>query len=381
MLSKVCSTIVRHSNHSNPLRIGRNARMNQLNNDCMTALRKVEINQSLQKTIADLDAQYCLDLALEAEDEFQQLPASAIFEADDSPEAEARARGLQLARGLEQTKYFLEKYSVTVPDITLDAAINPRHKLNLINSLHRSFPLLSPSDQLAFIGAVQPQVLGRLGFNLSPEYLQLSIANQQAGKPQLNENHVLALLDYCSSSSGMFNSVNDGKRVWQLCGIGTLAAITACLSQPLDEALNILSLHEAFIYSGPAYKGIALANAAGQFRLSRMQPGMQYKGAHWSSATWIEKMNYANNKMDDNRCSKLTVVHAEGVRVHIFNDESSIGEGEVMMRPQTFYFLAASQVDPGLSKPLIDRPTIFCTMKPTQPEARSTGLGRHAVPV
>ena len=135
----------------------------------------------------------------------------------------------------------------------------------------------------------------------------------------------------------MFNAINDSLRIWQLCGVNQLALITACLSGPLNEALRILSKHDAFLHRGPLYKGVTVCNPAGSFRLSRMQPGMQYCSPHWSSATHLEKENYAAKKPD--RDLQLTILDAEGVRVHMFNNTNSIHEGEVIMPPKPIYFL------------------------------------------
>ena len=388
MLSRIISNRVRYSNHPNLARnthhyhsgSSRNTRLTQLNKDCLSALKKVEINTSLQKTMITLDTEYCLNIALEADAEYQSIPDSAIFEPDDSPEAEERAHGLQLARGLRATANFLENYSVTVPEITLEAAITPRHQNHLLSSLRDSFPLLSEANQRAFASAVHPEALNRLGLTLSPALCKLSLANQQMGKPQLARHHVLALLDYCNSKTGNFNAVNDGLRTWQLCGIDKLASITSCLANPLNEALSILSLHDEFLYRGPAFKGIALGNAAGQFRLSKMQPGMEYTSPHWSSATYIESKNYSN-RSDDERCSKLVFVQSEGVHVHMFNDQSSIDEGEIMIRPKPVVFLPADDVDRKLAKPVRDRPTLYCTMKPVSSESGSAPLESYAVPV
>ena len=79
-------------------------------------------------------------------------------------------------------------------------------------------------------------------------------------------------------------------------GQAEFADLTECLRAPLNEALSILSHHEAFIYEGPAYKGISLANGAGQFRLHWMQPGCLYTSPHWCSATCLEEANYASDR-------------------------------------------------------------------------------------
>ena len=109
-----------------------------------------------------------------------------------------------------------------------------------------------------------------------------------------------------------------------------------------------------------------------------MQPGMQYTSAHWSSATCIEKKNYSNKSADE-RCSKLVILDSEGVRVHMFNDNSSADEGEVMIRPKPFYFLSTAEVGERMAKPVANRPTIYCTMKPVTSEACGRPLEPHAV--
>ena len=123
-------------------------------------------------------------------------------------------------------------------------------------------------------------------------------------------------------------------RLWQLCSVAKLAELTECLRAPLNEALNILSCHEEFIYEGPAYKGISLANGAGQFRLYWMQPGCEYTSPHWCSATSREEANYASDMpiLDANctndRDTQLTILHARAVKVHLFND-AEIGRAHV----------------------------------------------------
>ncbi len=261
--------------------------------------------------------------------------------------------------------------------MTLDAAITPSHKSYLIESLALSFLKLKDSDQMAMASVIQPDVLINLDLPISRDAMNLSIANKNAGKPQLNEDQLMALVDYCSSASGMFNAINDSMRVWQICGVNKLAMITSCLSRPLNEGLSILSQYDAFIYRGPLYKGVTICNGAGSFRLSRMQPGMQYCSPHWSSATQFESQNYAAKKPD--RQLQMTILDAEGVRAHMFNNTASIHEGEVIMPPKPMHFLEESEVEPALLNTNRQLPTIYSTMKPVASDADAKPREPHAI--
>lgn len=356
-----------------------NARLAQLNQDCIAALKKIDITPALQETVYAIEDTFRADIYDEVNYEYQRVPDHLLFSPDDSPAAADRAVGYQLICGLAETPRFLLNYSVTASDMTLDAAITPKHKIYLVESLIGSFAELKESDQMAMAGAIQPDVLIKLGFPVSRAAMELSLTNKRAGQPQLAEDNLLALADYCSSNSGMFNAINDSLRVWQLCGVNKLALITSCLSKPLNEGLNILSKHAAFLYRGPLYKGVIICNGAGAYRLSKMQPGMQYCSPHWSSGTYIENQNYAAKKPD--RQLKMTIVDAEGVRAHMFNNASSIGEGEVIMRPKPIYFLDKSQVEPALRNDKCKLPTIYGTMKPIPSEIDARPPEPHAIRV
>jgi hypothetical protein len=386
MLSKICSRVSRYP-HS-PRTDGKihqiqrslstqNARLAQLNKDCIAALKKIEINHSLWGTMCEIEDKFRADINDEVNYEYQRVPDHLLFSPDNSPAAAERAVGYQLSCGLSETPRFLLNYSVSAPDMTLDAAITPKHKSDLIESFTESFTKLKDSDQMAMASTIQPDVLIKLGVSVSCEAMNLSIANKKADKPQLAEDHLIALIDYCSSNSGMFNAINDSMRIWQLCGVNTLALITSCLSKPLNEGLGILSMHHDFLYRGTLYKGVAICNGAGAFRLSKMQPGMQYCSPHWSSATHVESQNYAARKPD--RQLQMTILHSEGVRAHMFNNISSMGEGEVIMPPKPIYFLEESAVDPALQNANRQLPTIYGTMKPIQSATDARLREPHAI--
>lgn len=386
MLSKICSRVSRYPHtpgtngkiHQAQRSLStQNTRLAQLNKDCITALKKIEINHSLWDVACKIDDTFRADINDEVNYEYQCVPDHLLFSPDSSPAAAERAVGFQLSCSLTETPRFLLNYAVNTPGITLEAAITPKHKSYLVESLTESFPKLNDADQMAMAGAISPDVLIKLGLPVSRDAMNLSIANKKSGTPQLTEDHLLALVDYCNSNSGMFNAINDSMRIWQLCGVNTLALVTSCLSKPLNEGFSILSKYDAFLYRGPLYKGVTICNPAGAFRLSKMQPGMQYCSPHWSSATHVESQNYAARKPD--RQLQMTILHAEGVRAHMFNNISSMGEGEVIMPPKPIYFLEESAVDPALQNANRQLPTIYGTMKPIQSAADARLREPHAI--
>lgn len=363
-----------------------NSRLARLNRDCLTDLRKVEVNASLWSSLCEIEDTYRGHIHEEIQYEYNNLPAERLIAPDNSYEAEQRALGFQLACSLGTIMHFLKHYAVTDRHMTFEAAIVPTYKNALIETANHRFSELGRSDQMALASATDPDTLMKLGFAVSREAMNLSWAGKNAGKSQLREDHLLALFDYCNSQTAMFNPVNDSVRLWQIGGVDKLALITSCLSKSLNEALNILLKHEAFLYRGPLYKGITLYNPAGPFRASKMQPGMEHTSPHWSSATRFQSENYSLKKLD--RQIQLTICDAEGVRAHIFNDaEASIasdvmtGEGEVIMPPKPLYFLNESEVAPDKLNPKRNHPTLYCTMKSNQAEAGSKPREPHAIRV
>ncbi len=363
-----------------------NSQLARLNRDCLADLRKVEINALLWSAMCQIEDTYREDINEEIQNEYNNLPAEHLIAPDNSFEAEQRALGFQLACGLGTIMHFLKQYTVTARNMTFEAAIVPEYKNVLIEIARHRFSELEPTEQMALAGATAPETLGKLGLPVSREAMNVSFAEKNAGKPQLREDHLLALFDYCNSQTGMFNPINDSMRLWQIGGVDKLASITSCLSKSLNEALNILLKHDAFNYRGPLYKGLSLYNPAGAFRASKMQPGMEHTSPHWSSTTRFERENYSVKKLD--RQVQLTICDAEGVRAHLFNDakpviESDVikGEGEVIMPPKPLYFLDESEVEPDKLNPKRNHPTIYCTMRLNKAEADSAPKEPHAIRV
>jgi hypothetical protein len=391
MLSKVSSKVGRYSHTpiatpkihqaQRPMnsQSHQNSQLNRLNRDCLAELRKVEINTLLWSTMCEIEDTYRVNINEEIQYEYNNLPADRLTSPDNSYSAEQRALGFQLACGLGTIMHFLKHYTVTARDMTLEAAIVPTYKNFLIEVIRDRFSDIELSDQLALASATEPETLMKLGLPVSKEAMALSIAEKHASRPQLREDHLLALIDYCNSQTEMFNPINDSMRLWQISGVDKLASITSCMSKSLNQALNILLKHNAFVYRGPLYKGLTLHNPAGSFRASKMQPGMEHTTPHWSSTTRFEKENYSIKKVD--RHVQLTICDAEGVRAHIFNDAKPRGEGEVIMPPKPLYFLNEAEVEPDKLNPKRNHPTIYCTMKPSKPETDSAPKEPYAIRV
>ena len=102
---------------------------------------------------------------------------------------------------------------------------------------------------------------------------------------------------------------------------------------------------------------------------------MSYTSPHWSSVTHIERENYTE-KVDGYRTCKFSIAHAEGVHVHMFNDVSSIRQGEVMLPPEPMYFTECPKNAKKSSAVAIH---VYCTMKPTPSETKGDAMEPHAI--
>lgn len=367
MFPKVCSAASRHASHAVHRIERRVSYLSHLNTECLTKLKKVEINRSTRSQLEAIDNEYRYMIHEQVSSEYAAIAAHAIFWPDNSLEAEDRAKGFQIAGALWSIMRFHETYSVTLPGIALDAALNDTHKRYLIDAFHTTWHILCEQERQQLLTVIRPEVVCQLGLELTVEEQKFSLACAQQHKPQLAWQHVLSLLDYCNSQTGNFNPVNDSMRLWQLCGVDKLAEVTECLRAPLNEALSILSQHKEFIYEGPAYKGLSLANGAGQFRRYWMQPGCHYTSPHWSSATSREEANYASDNpyaIDNSTCDRdtqLTILHTRAVQVHLFNDAHTVQQKEIMLPTKPLLFLSPDEVDQKKFPPNSLNGTIYCT--------------------
>ena len=344
--------------------------LSRLNSECISTINAVDINQSTKPALQEINHKYRLKIYDEVNHQYDLLHSHKIFYPDDTLESRELAKGHQISCGLFSTQEFLKNYSVIIPGMSLEAAINPFHKNHLIKSFQGTLNEIKNEEGTMLAEVIHPKVFEWLNLEVSPEQLQASLQSAKKNLPQLTADHVLALVDYCNSQTGSFNSANDGMRVWQISGSDTLAKISDCLTRPLNEALEILSLHENFRYEGPAYKGIVLINGAGPYRLARMQPGMTYISPHWLSATSRPESNYASDACCysshalsmNRRDTQITVLNTKAVKVHLFNDISSIHQGEIMIPRKPLMFLSPDGIDPAVLALAQSRHTLYCTM-------------------
>lgn len=344
--------------------------LGRLNSDCLSKINKIDINQSTKPAIEEINHTFRLTIHEEVKYQYELLHSHKIFYPDDAPESRELAKGHQISCGLFSIQEFLKNYSVMLPGMSLEAAINPFHKNYLIKSFQCTLNEISNDERTMLAEVIHPKVFGWLNLEVRPEQLQASLKSAQKNSLQLTADHVLALVDYCNSQSGSFNSANDGVRVWQISGSDTLAKISDCLTRPLNEALDILSQYENFRYEGPAYKGISLLNGAGPYRLARMQPGMTYISPHWLSATSRPESNYASDACCysshalsmNRRDTQLTVLNTQAVKVHLFNDISSVHQGEIMIPRKPLMFLPPDGINPTVLALAQARHTLYCTM-------------------
>ena len=345
--------------------------LSRMNTECISKINKIGINHSTKTAMEEINSLYQISINEEVKNQYGMLHANQLFLPDDSFTSKELAKGHQISCGLFSSHEFQQNYSVTLSRMSLEAAINPFHKSYLIKSFQKTIVAISSKERNALSEIIHPKVFDWLDLKMNPDEIKLSSNAAQKNLPQLRLHHVLALVDYCNSQTGSFNCVNDALRVWQMSGSDTFARISSCLISALDEALETLSLHEKFRYEGPAYKGLVLANGAGPYRLAHMQVGMTYVSPHWLSATTRPESSYAS---DDScysshaistnvRDTQLTIVHTKAVKVHLFNDISSIDQGEIMISKKPFEFLSPKTVDAHVLVSGHARNELYCKMK------------------
>jgi len=342
-----------------------------MNTECISKINKIGINHSTKTAMEEINSLYQISINEEVKNQYGMLHANQLFLPDDSFTSKELAKGHQISCGLFSSHEFQQNYSVTLSRMSLEAAINPFHKNYLMKSFQKTILAITSKERNALSEIIHPKVFDWLDLKMNPDEIKLSSNAAQKNLPQLRLHHVLALVDYCNSQTGSFNCVNDALRVWQMSGSDTFARISSCLISALDEALETLSLHEKFRYEGPAYKGLVLANGAGPYRLAHMQVGMTYVSPHWLSATTRPESSYAS---DDScysshaistnvRDTQLTIVHTKAVKVHLFNDISSIDQGEIMISKKPFEFLSPKTVDAHVLVSGHARNELYCKMK------------------
>ncbi|MEO0314349.1 MAG: hypothetical protein RI928_805 [Pseudomonadota bacterium] len=343
------------------------SRLAQLTMDCSKALRDIRISNRSKHQIAAIDLQYRQAIYEETMIAYEAVPDVTM--PDHSPEAKLRAQAWQLIEGLSSMDQFFDHYEVCVPGVSLEVAIHPRHKQTLINDFRESWASMAPEERMTLIEVISDNAFHQFGIVLTPEEKSQAKARAPRITPQLTTAHCLALLDYANSNSGSFNAINNSARIWHYYGADTLAKITAALYEPFCEALRILEHYPEFFYEGPAYKGLSVANPAGNFRMSCMQAGMELKCVHGISVTQERKKNYASSSnIWSTRDMQLTFVHSRGIKIHLFNDATSRDEMEVIIpEGRQLKFLSPQDIDRTKFK---DNggpwPTYYCTEIPSQ---------------
>ena len=345
--------------------------LSRMNTECLSKINRIGINHSTKAAMEEINSLYQITINEEVKNQYGMLHSNQLFLPDDSFTSKELAKGHQISCGLFSSHEFQQNYTVTLSRMSLEAAINPFHKNYLIKSFQKTLIAITSKERNALSEIIHPNVFDWLDLKMTPDEIKLSSNAAQKNLPQLRSHHVLALIDYCNSQTGSFNSVNDALRVWQISGSDTFARISSCLISALDEALETLSLNEKFRYEGPAYKGLVLANAAGPYRLAHMQVGMTYISPHWLSATTRPESSYASHDScysphaisTNVRDTQLTIVHTKAVKVHLFNDISSIDQGEIMISKKPVEFLSPTTVDAHMLASGHARNELYCTMK------------------
>jgi hypothetical protein len=321
------------------------SRLGQLTMDCSKVLREVKISTRSKNEIAAIDDHYRHAIYEETMEAYQAVPDVTM--PDNSPEAKLRAQAWQLIEGLSSMGQFFAHYDVTAAGVSLEVAINPSHRDSLIHDFRESWFSMNPEDRRALIAVISEKTFHQLGITLNASEKQYAELKELNIAPQLTIAHCLALLDYANSSSGSFNATNNSARLWRYYGIDTLAKITAPLYEPFCEALRVLEHYPDFCFEGPAYKGLSIANPAGNFRMSCMQAGMPLHCAHGISATSRREKNYASSSnIWSTRDMQLTFVHSRGIKIHLFNDETSRDQMEIIIpEGRQLKFLSPQEID------------------------------------
>jgi len=341
MLSNVIARQTRQLYKTAPTR----SRLGQLTMDCSKALRQVKISARSKDEIAVIDDHYRHAIYEETMTAYQAVPDVTM--PDNSPEAKLRAQAWQLIEGLSSMDQFFAHYDVSIPGVSLEVAIHPSHRDALIHDFRESWFSMNAEDRKALSEVISEKTFHQLGITLNVSEKQHAAQKGLSIAPQLSMAHCLALLDYANSSSGSFNATNNSARLWHYYGVDTLAKITASLYEPFCEALRILENYPAFCYEGSAYKGLSIANPAGNFRLSCMQAGMPLHCAHGISATSRREKNYASSSnIWSTRDMQLTFVHSRGIKIHLFNDVTSRDQMEIIIpEGRQLTFLSPQDVD------------------------------------
>ena len=192
MLAKVCSAASNHGMHRIERAVSHrsSAGLSQLNAECLWKLRKVDIGHSTRSQLEVLDDKYRYRLHEEVASEYAAIPDHTIFSPDNSPEAEERAKGLQLSCALWSAMKFQESYSVSLPGMSLDTAMNPGHRRYLIETFNTTWQSLASEERGNLLQVIRPEVVAQLGLTLSSEEKKFSLQfGSDRKSTRLNSSH------------------------------------------------------------------------------------------------------------------------------------------------------------------------------------------------
>ena len=320
-------------------------RLQHLISECVTDLKKIEVDRQLKSNIEKLDDRYRYKIYDEIKDEFDAL--TDIFSPDDSLASKTRAKGWELTCALQSTRQFLDNYEVIWPRMNLYMAIKPRHFDKLAESFQESFANLKQENRTLLASAISPSVFNNLGICLAPSEKsishQISLKNQQ----QLNFDQVVALLDYAHYATGTFNGVNCGMRAFEHNRIRSIADIIYCVQQPLNEALTLLLQKNEFLFNGNLIKGIRINDPGGPLKRAKLRTGNLLTIPHPTSTTSDPMKSYAQRGTHD---SELVFLNARGVKIHLFHNKLTMKESEVLIPTQGMYRM----VDPDKENPQLN---------------------------
>lgn len=307
-------------------------RLQHLISECVTDLKKISIDRQLKSNIAKLDDRYRDKIYEEVKGEFDAL--TDIFTPDDSLASKNRAQGWELVCALQSTRHFLDNYDVTWQRMSLSAAINPSHFHKLGESFRESFISLKQEDRNLLASVIAPSVFNNLGICLLPSEKLISDQTYPKKQQQLNFDQVLALLDYAHYSTGTFNGVNCGMRIFEYNRIRMIADVIFCVQQPLIEALALLRQKNEFLFRGNLIKGIRINDPAGPLRRTKLLSGNVLSIPHPTSTTSDPMRSYAQRGTHD---SELVFLNATGVKIHLFHNKLTIKELEVLIPTEVIY--------------------------------------------
>jgi hypothetical protein len=339
-----------HTNTTDAHKKNESSRLHKLVQECATELKLIKVDRHLKVNMAKLDDKFRARIYDELLQEFDDLPDFAA--PDDSLFSKNLAQGWELICAIQSTRYFLDNYEVNWPGMNLGAAIHTRHYDELRGSFQESFISLKAEDRILLTSTIDPCVFREFGIRLNADELKAVGKPHQRKLNKLNFDQVLALLDYAHYSTGTFNGINCGMRVFEYSRIRTIADVISCVQQPLIEALALLRQQEAFIFTGNLIKGIQINNPSGPLKRAKLCTGNMLTIPHPTSTTSDPLKSYAQRGTHD---SELVFLNATGVKIHLFHNKLTVNEMEVLIPAEGIYTMVNPDTNNADRKGSIER--------------------------